>query len=299
MRYERYREKALRVAYCHRVVLHAQTYRRLPQPLLDGLPREGIATQLEPYGIRLLDLGSDDTDLVCQLSLQPAESVAVAASKFKGRLSKWLRSLQQLDAPAKLLAKGYLAYTVGDTTNATVANYLEKQGRHHGYTERPLPPVLVETCPADSAARLEAAHSVSLLRYHLVFGTARRKGVFTQTEATRILAAWRRLETERQFALLKASFVPDHVHLAVRVHPAVKPLALGTELMNLSQDIMFREFPEIMIRYGANQLWENGAYIGSIGDVASRAVQRAIRRWRNTGTPVPPTLVEDRKPASS
>jgi REP element-mobilizing transposase RayT len=65
--------------------------------------------------------------------------------------------------------------------------------------------------------------------------------------------------------------------------------------MNIAQDIMFEEFPEIMIRYGTNQLWENGAYIGSIGDVTSRVVQNAIRRWREAQTPVPGVLVEARK----
>ena len=216
-----------------------------------------------------------------KLSLQPAESVAAAASKFKGRLSKWLRSAERSDSPAKRLGKGYLAYTVGDTTSAAVSGYLEKQGRHHGYAARPLPPVLVETFPnAGSDAGLDAAHSIGMLRYHLVFGTAYRRGIFTPDEAVPILQAWHGIEPQYQFVLLKASFVPDHVHLAIRIHPAVKPLALATELMNVAQQVMFEQFPEIIIRYGSNRLWENGAYIGSFGDLTSRAVQNAIRHWR-------------------
>jgi len=281
MRYEPYDANTLKVAYCHRICLHAQTYRRLPRPHLDKLHSQQLAATLAPYGLHLLDLGADDTDLVCQLSLQPAESIAAAASKLKGRLSKWLRSLQPSGSPSKRLAKGYLAYTVGDTTSAAVAGYLEKQGRHHGYAARPLPPVWVETFPnAGSDTRLDAAHSIGMLRYHLVFGTAYRKGIFTQTEGTAIVQAWRGLEHQDQFALLKASFVPDHVHLAIRIHPAVKPLALAVELMNVAQEVMFEQFPEIIIRYGSNRLWENGAYIGSFGDLTSRAVQNAIARWR-------------------
>lgn len=178
------------------------------------------------------------------------------------------------------MGKGYLAYTVGDTTSSAVTGYLEKQGDHHGYLRRPLPPVLVETFPQDDMAHLEAAHSVSLLRYHLVFGTAYRKGIFTQTEACGVLAAWHGLETKGQFSLLKASFVPDHVPLAVQTHPAVKPLALAVDLMNAARVVMFEQFPEIIIRYGPNRLWENGCYIGSFGDIASRTVQNATRRWQ-------------------
>jgi len=77
---------------------------------------------------------------------------------------------------------------------------------------------------------------------------------------------------------------------------AVKPLALATELMNVAQDVMFEQCPEIMIRYGGNRLWENGAYVGSIGDVTSRAVQNTIRRWRRARSPVPDLLVEVRRP---
>lgn len=288
MRYDAYEAASLKVAYCHRVVLHAQAYRRKPQPWLGQVTKDELAPVLAPYGLRLLDLGADERDLICQISLPPQESVATAASKCKGRLSKWLRQRH----PGRLLGKGYLAYTVGDTTSDAVTGYLEKQGDHHGYTRRPLPPVLVETSAQDNQAHLEAAHSVSLLRYHLVFGTAYRKGIFTQTEARGVLAAWHSLEGKEQFSLLKASFVPDHVHLAVQTHPAVKPLALAIELMNTAQVVMFEQFPEIIIRYGSNRLWENGCYIGSFGDVTSRAVQNAIRRWQRGELPCAECLPE-------
>ena len=282
MRYEPYTAAALRLAYCYRVHLHVQTHCRLPQPCLDALRAAEFQALIAPYGLRLLDVATDETDLVCQFSLRPDESVAVGTSKFKGRLSKWLRTAQGREMPATLLAKGYLAHTVGDTTTAAVTAYLDKQGRKHGYTARPLPPVFAAEypVPAADAVRLDAAHNVSLLRFHLVFGTMYRKGVFTQTEAARVVEVWRELQAAEQFALLKVSFVPDHVHLAVRVHPAVQPLGLALRLMNAAQAVMFEQFPEVMIRYGADRLWENGAYVGSFGDVNSKAVRAAIDRWR-------------------
>jgi len=107
-----------------------------------------------------------------------------------------------------------------------------------------------------------------------------RKGIFTQAEAQRILSVWRELAEAGQFCLLKASFVPDHVHVAVRLHPAARPLSLAMELMNAAQTVVFEEFPETMIRYGSDRLWENGAYVGSFGNVNSRAIREAIDRWR-------------------
>ena len=285
MYYEPYNASQLRLAYCHRVYFRFQTHCRLPQPTLDGLRQDAFQASLDAYGIRLLDVASDEVDLVCQVSLRPEECVSACASKFKGRLSKWLRTAQGLDAPAKLLAIGYLACTVGDPTRKDIEGYIGRQGEHHGYNERPLPPVFIEEYPLPSGAavRLDAAHNVSLLRYHLVFGTMFRRGVFAQAEAAGVVAAWRGLQAGEQFALLKVSIVPDHVHVAVRLHPAVAPLTLAVRLMNVAQEVMFERFPEVVIRYSANRLWENGAYVGSFGELSSRAVRAAIAQWRGPG----------------
>ena len=283
--YEPYNASQLHLAYCHRVHFRFQTHCRLPQSYLEGLRQDEFQASLDAYGIRLLDVASDEVDLVCQVSLRPAESVSGCASKFKGRLSKWLRTAQGLDAPTKLLATGYLACTVGDPTRKDIEGYIGRQGEHHGYSQRPLPPVLVEEypLPAAAAVRLDAAHNLSLLRYHLVFGTMCRRGVFTQAEAAGVVAAWRGVQAKEQFALLKVSVVPDHVHMAVRVHPAVAPLALAERLMNVAQEVMFEQFPEVVIRYSANRLWENGAYVGSFGELSSRAVRAALAQWRGQG----------------
>ena len=279
---EPYEAARLRLAYCHRVQFRFQTHCRLPQPCLDGLRGDDFQATLAAYGIHLLDVGSDEVDLLCQVSLRPEECVAACASKFKGRLSKWLRTMQGLDLPAKRLATGYLACTVGDPTSKEIMGYIERQGSHHGYSERPRPPVFVAEypMPPGDAVRLDAAHNVSLLRYHLVLGTTHRRGVFTQTEAAEVVAAWRGMQAAEQFALLKVSFVPDHVHAAVRVHPSVAPLALVVRLMNVAQTVMFERFPEVVIRYSANRLWESGAYVGSFGELSSRAVRAAIEEWR-------------------
>lgn len=232
MYYEPYVASQLHVAYCHRLHLRFQTHCRLPQPCLDGLRRDEFQATIEPYGIRLLDVASDEVDVLCQVSLRPEECAAACASKFKGRLSKWLRTVQGLALPEKLLATGYLACTVGDPTRQDIEGYIERQGDHHGYTRRPLPPVFVGAYPEPPGdrVRLAAAHNVSLLRYHLVFGTMYRRGVFTQPEAAGVVAAWQGLQAAERFALVKVSFVPDHVHAAVRVHPSVAPLALAVRM---------------------------------------------------------------------
>jgi hypothetical protein len=205
--------RKLGLAYCHRVHFRFQTHCRLPQPCLEALRRDEFQAIPTPYGLHLLDVASDEVDLFCQLSLRPEECVAACASKFKGRLSKWPRTAPGLDLPTKLLGAGYLACTLGAPTSRGIVGCTGRQGEHHGYSDRPLPPVFVAEypLPPGDAVRLDAAHNVSLLRHLLVLGTMQRRGVFTQTEAAGVVAAWQGLQASEQFALLKVSFVPDHV----------------------------------------------------------------------------------------
>lgn len=275
----------LHLAFVYRIYFRFQTYSRIALPCLNTLTKANLDVELRSYGIHLLDLASDGTDIACQVSLRPEDAVAACAGKLKGRLSKLLRVALQAEDTTKLLAKGYFACTIGDNSRETVLEYLDKQGTHHGYMERPLPPVLVADFPLAEGgeARLDAAHNVSLLRFHIVLGTQRRRGIFTQSEAERIIAAWRELEASRRFGLVKVSFVPDHVHLALRTHPSVAPRDLLLELMNAAEETMNREFAEVMIRFSAGRLWESGAYVGSFGDITSTAVRQAMRRWQGGG----------------
>ena len=63
--------------------------------------------------------------------------------------------------------------------------------------------------------------------------------------------------------MLKVSFVPDHVHLAVRTHPSVVPSVLVTELLNVAQEVIWADFAGAAIQASIPRLWQPGAYIGS------------------------------------
>src|SRR5207247_3710781 len=98
---------------------------------------------------------------------------------------------------------------------------------------------------------LPARPAVARLALHLVLATWRRRGVFAEAEARAVAAGWQTLQRKLRFVLLKVSFVPDHVHLAVRVHPAVVPASLVAALMNGAEETVFQQFPEAVIGAGA------------------------------------------------
>ena len=126
---------------------------------------------------------------------------------------------------------------------------------------------------------LESAHAVAVLDYHMVFAVASRHGVFGSESGPVIAEDWRRHESDGKFALLKVSFVPDHIHLAVRMHPAAVPEELAAFLMNRAQERMLRDFPEHLITAGVQRLWPGSAYAGSYGDITAGHVLGYMRKW--------------------
>lgn len=278
MKLQAYQPHELRFAFCYRLYLRWRTHRGIQQPHLTKLKRRVLDDLMRRYNIRVLQCASDETDLLCILSLRPTESVSSCASKVKGRVSKWLRESLQLNYPLDLLSKGYFACTIGKTRSRAVERYLDVQSEHHGYDKRKLPPVFVEQYQlnAEDSARLSAKHAVVIAQFHVVLSTHNRKGILGSREGQKIGAEWRRMQNQLRIALIKVSFVPDHVHLAIRVHPSVSPVEVVVGLMNAAQEVIQNE----MIQVGLDRLWQRSAYIGSYGDLATAQVRKYIDNWR-------------------
>jgi REP element-mobilizing transposase RayT len=250
-------------------------------PALARLNRETLDLMLQPYGIHLLQASATATEVMVLASLAASENVSGAASKMKVRVSKWLRDRICLGATKRLLSRGYFACTTGDATTDEIERYLDKQAEHHGYTSRARPPVFVQAFALDSTdkQRLSAKHAVTLLRFHIVLSTWGRKGVFSSTAAQSITRRWLVCQTTNRWAIEKVSFVADHVHLALRVHPGTSPASAVVVLMNASQALMWSGFAECVVRAGVERLWTPSAYIGSFGDLRSVKIGAYVRQW--------------------
>jgi REP element-mobilizing transposase RayT len=276
-----YQSEELSFAWCYRVYYRWRTHRRKPIAVLPELTAETLGGLIQPYGIHLLELATDAIDVRALVSLAPTESVSVAASKMKGRVSKWLSEQLAGAEPAKSLARGYFAITSGPSTADEINAYLECQGEHHGYADRVRPPVFVRSYAATSETEsvLRADHAVTRLRFHIVLATWRRRGVFGEASAAVISDRWQELQADLRVRVDKVSFVPDHVHVALTVHPAVAPANVVVAMMNAGQEIMWEQFERDVIQAGVERLWQPSAYIGSSGDLTSPAVSAYVSQW--------------------
>ncbi len=277
-----YRLEELQFAWCNRVFFRTRTKCRQSIDCLASLKSQSLYDLIQPYGIHLLEFVSSAHEIQGLLSLKPTEATSTAISKTKGRISKWLSdqlAATQTQARKKHLATGYFAVTVGQSDAATIDAYLEKQSEHHGYADRARPPIWVQSIKHSDSDRhlLRTDHAVTLLRYHLVFASPFRCGVFTDQSARRVTDRW--LELQRNFVIDKVSFLPDHVHVAVLVHPTVPPADVVVDLLNSAQETMWNQFSNLVVKAAIERLWQASAYIGSFGDLSSNAVGSYMRRW--------------------
>ena len=230
---------------------------------------------VDPYEIHVLKCATDSTDLLVELSLRPLETISAALSKLKGRISKWLNEPTEVKGPT--LSNGYFACTVGKSKKDVVDRYLDGQSEHHGYSRRVNAPVLVTSYELieEEKERITPKHAVVTSQFHIVLATRSRKGVFGSHSGSCVVKEWLALQREMRFALLKNSFAPDHVHIALRAHPTVSPGNIACALMNRSQIVMRNEMASI----GINQLWQPSAYIGAYGDMGSAQIRKYIGNW--------------------
>jgi REP element-mobilizing transposase RayT len=251
------------------------------QPALSRLDRKTLDSLLQEYGVHILETSASQSDVKVLASLLPAETVAAGASKMKGRVSKWLRGQSKLPQAQKLLSRGYFACTTGTSTEQAVLAYPEGQGEHHGYMSRPLPPVFVASysmTPEDEQ-RLSASHAVTVLQFHVVLSTWRRKGVFDRRAGEATADCWRQVQGQCPMFIEKVSFVPDHAHVAVRTHPGLSPAMVVVTLMNAAQELIWKDFANSVIRGRVERLWQPSTYIGSYGDLESAKIAAYVRKW--------------------
>jgi len=126
--------------------------------------------------------------------------------------------------------------------------------------------------------RLAPNHAIVVAKFHFVFSTTGRKGIFGSSQGKRIAREWMKIQEELQFALLKVSFVSDHVHVALQSHPAVSPATIVATLMNAAQQVVLNE----LIQAGVDRLWMNSAYVGSYGDLAHAQIRKYMEKWKSS-----------------
>lgn len=174
-----------------------------------------------------------------------------------------------------LWARGYLARSVGRVRLGAVKRYLDRQAEHHGYSKRVLPPVF--RFRAAEPKLLATAHAAFDLSHHVVLETELRHGVFQSKTGAALVGYWLNVANHYEFAIDRATVVPDHVHLIVRITPKLSIEQVVLSLMNNGQYFMAKHFASELIEAGINQLWQPSAYVGTCGELTTALLKAFLR----------------------
>jgi Transposase and inactivated derivatives len=89
---------------------------------------------------------------------------------------------------------------------------------------------------------------------------------------------WLAVAEKYGFAVDQMSFLPDHVHLIVRIVPKMSIEECALALLNNAQYFIGRHYSEVMIRAGVERLWQSSAYAGTCGRVTTAIVKSFLDR---------------------
>jgi putative transposase len=266
---------SLKWAYQLHYYLCFRTHRRRQffrarEPIL----KELIAEICQQHEYHLLECQPKPDQLRSLVSLRPNQAVAKTIQTIKTNSSReWGR---KFESQPPLWARGYLARSVGHVRISAVRSYLEQQPAHHGYDSRLLPPV--HRYRTKEPIRLMASHASFDLNHHLVLATCQRKGIFNSCLGRALTDYWLRVASKHGFAIDQVSVVPDHIHLIVRIVPTMSIEECALLLMNNGQHFVGKNYPQVLIEAGINQLWQPSAYAGTCGEYTSGLIQK----WLNS-----------------
>jgi len=125
---------------------------------------------------------------------------------------------------------------------------------------------------------LSAAHAVFDLTHHLVFATRHRVGVFDSVAGESLKKYWVQVAAKHGFAIVQISFVPDHVHLIVKVKAKMSIEDCALALINSGQYFVGRHFPNRLVQAGIAELWQPSAYAGTCGRMTTAMVKSFLNR---------------------
>ncbi|MCJ2543778.1 IS200/IS605 family transposase [Thermostichus vulcanus] len=115
--------------------------------------------------------------------------------------------------------------------------------------------------------------SVSLINYHFVWCSKRRKKVLTGSIKERLTTLIHDKARELDCEVVSLAVEPDHVHLFLNAPPQIAPYQLMHRIKGATSHQLRKEFPSLL---RLPSLWTRSYFCGSAGNVSSEIIQRYI-----------------------
>ena len=122
------------------------------------------------------------------------------------------------------------------------------------------------------------AHTVTDLKYHLVWVTKYRYPILRGEIAEQVRDIIRQICMSRDITILQGHVSRDHVHLFVSAGPNLSVSKMMQYIKGKSSRMLQQEYPSLRKRYWGQHLWARGYFCASSGAVTEEMIKAYIEQ---------------------
>lgn len=124
------------------------------------------------------------------------------------------------------------------------------------------------------------SHTISDIKYHVVWVTKYRYKVLKGEVAIRARDLLRQICLSRDIVIIKGSVGRDHVHMLISCPTRLSPAKIIQYLKGRSSRLLQEEFPHLRKRYWGQHLWACGYFCATVGTVTEEMVKEYIENQK-------------------
>lgn len=121
------------------------------------------------------------------------------------------------------------------------------------------------------------AHSVFLLRYHLILVVKYRRNVFDDEISERARAIFERIAPDYKIEVVEWSHDKDHVHILFKAHPKTEISKFINAYKSASSRLLKKEFPSIKQKLWEDKFWSQSFCLLTTGSAPLAVVKQYIQ----------------------
>src|SRR3989344_4555252 len=130
-----------------------------------------------------------------------------------------------------------------------------------------------------------ACHKVYSIKYHLMFCIKYRKDLFLDDAIVLFFKdVLKRIGERYYFTFETIGIDENHVHLLVQSAPRYSPSRVVQIIKSVTAIEIFKKFPDIKEELWGGEFWNDGGYIGTVGEGVNADIIRSY--IRKQGRPV-------------
>ena len=120
-----------------------------------------------------------------------------------------------------------------------------------------------------------ACHKVYSIKYHMMFCIKYRKSLFQDNDIVEYFKEILGKIGERYYFTFETMGIDEnHIHLLVQSAPRYAPSRVAQIIKSISAIELFKKFPELKEDLWGGEFWNDGGYIGTIGEGVNAEIIR-------------------------